>query len=167
MPVVDQDESGEERLNVGAVVGKSRKEDENNWLDVIVVHGLMRFIYDFGTKEWTRTVPNEPGELDLRNTETCILNFQNHVRRHPERFGFWVAGDSRVSPAEFGKDTCGFKQLYTISAMNNWAGLITVAHPSGTFAGSNHVDAICEIYPLVRFAVSRLNFGPDDPVLFL
>src|SRR5262245_54994916 len=117
---------GDETINVSDVVGS--KKSANLTDDVMVVQGLLAFIYSFPAfAQKSIPIPVPTGTFD-KHTGDLILDYQHrsnllNVRNHSR---LRVLEDGRVSPAR-GKSEWGHNMLWTIISMNFQGGLFAAA----------------------------------------
>lgn len=135
----------ENYINVTEAVGPYAA---SNQLDnVMVVQALLKFI-NMGSKTWPEATVSEPDGTYTPRLATLIVDFQRQSNQ-ASRGTLQYAVDGRVSPAK-GKSQYGYRQVWTIIALNDRASMIATALGLG-----NHIDAICSRWSQVKKVLKK------------
>jgi hypothetical protein len=135
---------GDNYINVHAPVGPYAALNQPD--DVRVVQALLKFI-NMGRKSWSEATVPEPDGTYTKRLGALIEDYQrqnNKIKEKPQ-----VAIDQRVSPAR-GKAQYGYRQVWTIIAMNNDAAMVAAALGLG-----DYIDEICSRWPQVKEALKK------------
>lgn len=136
---------GDDFINIDEKVGVKGRNVIN---DVLVIQALLKY-YSLSPYKWTNAYLPEPnGILDF-NTQKAIFDFQQLVRTR--NAGLWVSKDGAISPYQKNVKLLN-KQEWTIISLNNHCSMF---HIAGQLDGKDHVDAICQRWSQVNFALGR------------